>query len=176
MKTKIDWKVVLLLEFAVMVVVFIVVVAIHSYGQKPEPAEGANGAPHFKHIKPSDFVGNTFTHVETNGIVRYVRKENDGDVHVMVCETEFGTGSRANYMKGCVLAECIPAVPLACTVLHHGDLVTMWGISRYDRWHRWNELHPVLGVAVLDKDCVKRQQQLEAWHRSHPQQDCSKVK
>jgi hypothetical protein len=156
----------------------VIILALLSHAQ--EPAEGANGAPHFKHIKPSEFVGNTFTHVETNGIVRYVRGENDGDVHVMVCETPSSSGTVHHWLQGCVLAECIPAVPLACKVLHHGDLVTIWGISRYDRWHRWNEIHPVLGVAVLDKDCAKRQKYLEDWHRAHPNgsliRDCSKVK
>lgn len=132
-----------------MVVVFIVVVAIHSYGQKPEPQEGADGAPHFKHLKPSDFVGNSFTHVETNGIVRYVRKENDGDVHVMVCETPSSSGTAHHWMQGCVLAECIPAIPLECSTIKHGDLITVWGISRYDRWHHWNELHPVLGFSKV---------------------------
>lgn len=135
-----------LLFFSMLLAIIVMLAMVRAGAQEPD---GVFNQPRFKHIKPSEFVGNKFTHVETNGIVRYVRAESDGDVHVMVCETASADGTPRNWMKGCVLAECIPAVPMGCKTLKHGDVVSIWGISRYDRWHRWNEIHPVLGFSAL---------------------------
>lgn len=73
------------------------------------------------------------THLCVTGTVRYVRAERDGDVHVRLCDGAL-----------CVVAEIIPAVPLARPP--KGARIEACGITRYDGWpgHGWHELHPLL--------------------------------
>lgn len=70
------------------------------------------------------------THVCVVGPVVYVRKQRDGDLHVTLHD---GTTT--------VVLEIIPQLPLARPV--KGTVIRACGISRYDRHHRWAEVHPV---------------------------------
>lgn len=75
----------------------------------------------------------TRTHVEVRGTVTYRRKEEDGDVHLRICDGGL-----------CIVAECIPELPAPCVGVRKGEVVTVRGISRYDKQHGWGEVHPVL--------------------------------
>lgn len=77
-----------------------------------------------------------WTHVCVTGPVVYVRKQADGDIHVTLDD---GTTT--------VVLEIIPAVPLPRP--RKGQRITACGISRFDRHHKWAEVHPVLRWHVV---------------------------
>jgi hypothetical protein len=83
------------------------------------------------------------THVEVAGWVTYVRREDDGDLHIRVCDSP-----QVEVMdrKHCVVAECIPALPCEAPMIGHRYILR--GISRYDseNGHKWREIHPVLSI------------------------------
>lgn len=83
------------------------------------------------------------THLEVTGYVTYIALEEDGDLHVRLCDAPTVTGMNR---RRCVVAECIPALP--CRRPARGARVRVRGISRYDgeRGHRWWEVHPVLSL------------------------------
>lgn len=86
------------------------------------------------------------THVEVAGFVTYARREEDGDLHLRLCDSPRVWGmNRAR----CIVAECIPALP--CRAPRPGSRVRVRGISRYDaeRGHRWWEVHPVLSLEAV---------------------------
>lgn len=76
------------------------------------------------------------THVETCGPVSYVRKQQDGDVHVTL------DNGRAK-----VVVEIIPLIPLPAP--KKGQIVRVRGISRYDKGHRFVEIHPAEAIEVV---------------------------
>lgn len=78
----------------------------------------------------------TWTHVCTRGPVVYRRKMADGDWHITLDD---GTAK--------VVAEIIPALPFDPP--RKGQRVEVCGIARYDKRHRWPEIHPVLSIFVL---------------------------
>ena len=80
------------------------------------------------------------THLRVEGEVAYVHRETDGDVHIRVCHN-----------GRCMVAECIPGLPVSrvvtrggaphseelvtrdfCQTLRVGQRVGVYGISRYD--------------------------------------------
>lgn len=78
-------------------------------------------------------VGTTrWTHVEVCGLVTLRRKQADGDWHIRLTDG-----------PAFVMAEFIPAIPLP--VPRMGVRVCVRGISRVDRGHGYNEVHPVEG-------------------------------
>lgn len=77
-----------------------------------------------------DLATSTRTHVEVTARVVYVRHQDDGDWHLTLEQD----GVKA-------VAEIIPAIPFP--VPKKGQRCTVRGIARYDRWHKWNEVHPV---------------------------------
>lgn len=79
-----------------------------------------------------------WTHVETSGLVVYVRKMQDGDYHVTLAEGDVK-----------VVLEIIPALPLPPP--RKGMRIRAWGISRIDRHHSWAEIHPVEGWEEVPK-------------------------
>jgi hypothetical protein len=118
-------------------VLFVCLLAILAVAQR-KPDEDSDS--HWEPVKPSDFAALKYTHVETRGVVRAVRREGDGDVHVWICDPA----------SVCVLGECIPQGPrLDCDKLKRGESVILRGISRYDRWHKFWEIHPVLELEVI---------------------------
>jgi hypothetical protein len=84
--------------------------------------------------------GSTWTHVSVIGNVRKSHREKDGDIHLEVCDT---TGQH------CFEAEIVPYHPVSLFRAHPGAQVRVKGISRYDRQHKWWEIHPVEEIEVL---------------------------
>ena len=87
------------------------------------------------------------THVHVEGFVTYIKKEADGDLHIRVCDDpKVPDMQRAR----CVVCECVPELP--CTKPSIGAHVAVEGISRFDKenGHRWNEVHVVEKLTVLN--------------------------
>ena len=61
-----------------------------------------------------------------------VLRSGDGDTHMTIESPD-----------GVLVTEMVPEYPLPLPAV--GDLVKIWGITRYDIAHRWWELHPVFG-------------------------------
>jgi len=70
-----------------------------------------------------------YTHVETCGLVAFVRKQQDGDLHVTLID---GTVK--------VVVELIPAIRLPAP--KKGQRMVVRGITRTDREHGYAEIHP----------------------------------
>lgn len=77
------------------------------------------------------------THIETCGVVGYVRKQQDGDWHITLFRG-----------RAFVVLEIIPALPLP--VPAKGQTIVARGIRRIDESHQskryprgWPELHPL---------------------------------
>jgi hypothetical protein len=85
-------------------------------------------------------IGPTWTHVGTVGWVRSIRHEADGDTHLKICD---GTN------KWCFYAELVPYKKIDVSKIRLGDQVIVKGISRYDRQHKWWEIHPVENIEVV---------------------------
>jgi len=80
------------------------------------------------------------THLEVQGWVTYVRREDDGDLHIRICNSpKVKTLNRAR----CLILECIPRMP--CPAPDIGKKIAAHGIQRFDNEvnHLWYELHPV---------------------------------
>ena len=76
------------------------------------------------------------THVELEGRVTLVRREGDGDVHIRVEDVDHRF----------VVVEVIPEISL--TIPAVGDRVVVRGIVRYDKRHRWHEIHPAEAIEI----------------------------
>lgn len=72
-----------------------------------------------------------WTHVETTGRVVYVRKQQDGDWHVTIVDSQ----------ERKAVLEIIPAIPLE--VPRKGQVIRARGIARVDKHHAWGEIHPL---------------------------------
>jgi uncharacterized protein involved in tellurium resistance len=79
--------------------------------------------------------GSIWTHVKVSGTVVAVHHEKDGDVHIKVCE-------RSGEKSWCFIAEIMPEFG-QIKAPKRGQDVTLYGVSRYDRKHKWWEIHPV---------------------------------
>lgn len=79
-----------------------------------------------------------WTHVSTEGTVVYVRHQQDGDWHITLMDPPAPEK---------IVAEIIPAIPLR--VPRIGQRIRVWGITRVDRDHHWQELHPVEGWETI---------------------------
>jgi hypothetical protein len=67
------------------------------------------------------------------GEVVFKKREEDGDLHLSLKD--------GNHFVVCefipeLMPEDLPSV---------NDRVEIWGVVRYDGWHKWWELHPVIG-------------------------------
>src|SRR5205085_11380442 len=69
------------------------------------------------------------THVQTVGRVRLIRFEADSDIHIKL------TGVRSF-----VVLELIPGLRVPMPAL--GQRIRAFGISRWDKEHGWQEIHP----------------------------------
>jgi len=100
----------------------------------------------------------TWTHVRTCGVVSYVRRLADDDVHVTLIQGE-----------AFVVLEIIPGLPLPSP--RKGQRIDAWGIARIDRRHTtklypagWPELHPLEGWSAVDRCGVTvRPRRWEPW-------------
>lgn len=82
--------------------------------------------------------GAVHTHIELTGYVTYTAFEDDGDLHIRLCDSPTVVGMDKAH---CVIAECIPLLP--CTRPTKGRQITVRGISRHDPEHNWQECHPL---------------------------------
>ena len=82
--------------------------------------------------------GSPHTHVEITGYVTYTAAEDDGDLHIRLCDSPSVVGMDKAH---CVICECIPLLPCAKPALK--SHITVQGITRFDPEHGWRELHPV---------------------------------
>lgn len=82
--------------------------------------------------------GTVHTHIAVTGYVTYTALEDDGDLHIRLCDSPSVVGMDKTR---CIIAECIPALP--CTRPAKGNKIVVRGISRRDPEHGWNETHPV---------------------------------
>lgn len=84
---------------------------------------------------------NTVTegHAEVCGLVTYVKHQTDGDWHITL-----------DNGKGKLVLEIIPKLPLS--VPKKNDKVRAQGIVRFDKHHKWYEIHPVEFIEVV-KEC-----------------------
>lgn len=78
-----------------------------------------------------------YSHACVDGTVTQRRREHDGDWHLRV---EAGGAF--------LVAEIIPQIPLSAP--KKGTRVRVCGVTRYDKLHRWPELHPVLTIRALE--------------------------
>lgn len=75
-------------------------------------------------------------HAEVCGLVTYVKKQSDGDWHITL-----------DNGKTKVVLEIIPKLPLK--VPNKNDKVRAQGIVRFDKHHKWYEIHPVESIEVV---------------------------
>lgn len=89
------------------------------------------GEPNYKTLKTlGELATTTRTHVCVVGPVVYVRSQKDGDIHITLDD------GRAK-----AVLEIVPKIPLARP--KKGTRIEACGVSRYDKGHRWFEVHPV---------------------------------
>ena len=79
--------------------------------------------------------GNQSPKVSVEGVVDKVMPQADGVLRVLVAVSRGASPV--------LVTEFIPEISLPPPV--EGDRVTIWGITRYDYFHRWCELHPETG-------------------------------
>jgi hypothetical protein len=82
------------------------------------------------------------THARTCGLVVYSRRMADGDQHVTIARGDVK-----------VVLEVIPGLALP-QLPKKNQTIVAWGIVRYDQIHKWIELHPLEGFAVVSQ-CPK---------------------
>lgn len=87
-------------------------------------------------MTPSGLTTTARSHVRVSGEVVAVTREEDGDMHVGMSDGRVS-----------IVAECIPEMP--CPAVVKGDHITVYGISRYDKQHKWYEVHPVEKMEVF---------------------------
>lgn len=83
----------------------------------------------------SDFIinGSKRTKVAVIGTVSQISKQPDGDYHIIISSPH-----------GLFLVtEAIPEIKLPLPKVE--DKIKIWGIVRFDEFHNWWEIHPVIG-------------------------------
>jgi len=111
----------------------------------------------FHVVEIADFPTCHETHVETVGMVAYVAKEADGDLHVKLVARQSRTdgGLDANPEDPFVVCEIIPELPVPLARRPKvGDTLKVRGIRRFDDetapGHDHWEIHPVVSMKFLD--------------------------
>lgn len=90
----------------------------------------------YHRVAIADMATTRWTHAQVEGVVAYVKREGDGDVHVRVCDG-----------GACVVCEVVPYRPMR--TMRVGERVRVFGITRFDKAHGWSELHPVEDVQLV---------------------------
>ncbi len=91
------------------------------------------------------------THVRVQGWVTYKKREDDGDLHVRLCDSAAVKGMDR---KHCIVAEFIPSLPVeGSRAIRIGRQIVVYGIYRYDaeRAHGWAEVHPVESLETISQ-------------------------
>ena len=97
----------------------------------PLNAWGAD-ADLYHDVRIAVFAKTAYTHICTSGTVAYVRKQTDGDLHFKITDGPVF-----------IIAEEQPDLKAKGTRPKKGQKITVCGVQRYDRMHKWQELHPV---------------------------------
>lgn len=84
----------------------------------------------YRTIPMADLATTRWTHACVVGPVVYVRRQQDGDIHVTLDDG-----------KTKVVLEIIPQIPMAAP--KKGATIRACGVTRYDKHHKWPELHPL---------------------------------
>ena len=88
--------------------------------------------------------GSVHTHIQVEGYVTYTASEDDGDLHIRLCNAPDVVGMNTSR---CIVVECIPKLPCSKPPLR--SKVRVQGISRRDPEHKWWEVHPLESIASL---------------------------
>jgi hypothetical protein len=98
----------------------------------------------FEAVKISEIQHNTKPHVVAEGYVSEVRLEPDGDLAFRLVED-------LRQPEPFVVCEIVEPVRLGAPAV--GSRVRVYGVSRYDNQpgRHWYEVHPVLGIEMLNK-------------------------
>ena len=94
------------------------------------------GVDGMQQITVKQMATTTHTHVCLDGTITYRKREADGDWHLKV---EDG--------GAWIVVEVIPQIPLVAPKVK--SRVHVCGITRFDKAHKWYEIHPVLILRVL---------------------------
>lgn len=84
----------------------------------------------YHQVAVKDIPTTTWTHVCTRGVVAWVARESDGDIHVRLTDGD-----------AFIVLETIPEWPLPRP--RKGQRIDACGIVREDKAHKWHELHPL---------------------------------
>jgi hypothetical protein len=87
-----------------------------------------------------------------SGTVVRVKHEVDGDVHLVVkpdpsSQPLLDTGNRVN-AGGNLVTELMPRDAGHIAAPQVGDQIRVVGAWSHDRWHNWNEIHPVWALST----------------------------
>lgn len=100
--------------------------------------------------------------VTVEGIITLIHPEIDGDYHLRLKIKETNLLVKRNDTKqdGCLVLEIVcgkGCVFTACNEYKNcvplprlGDLVRVTGVYVFDNRHRWNEIHPVLNIYIIN--------------------------
>jgi hypothetical protein len=141
-----------MLVYATALNVFLAGALVLLLGSAAEPPSAWPSGRVYRSVALTDVDTTSWTHVCTKGHVVYVRLQKDGDWHITLSD---GTEK--------VVLEVIPTVNLDLRVdssrqrliakdgrpVDKDETVEACGITRYDRWHRFVEIHPVERLTVL---------------------------
>ena len=96
------------------------------------------------------------------GVITHIHPEIDGDYHLRLKIKETGLLVKRNFTKqdGCLVLEIVCGKGSVFTICNGykncvplpkvGDLVEVSGQYVLDKTHRWNEIHPVLEMNVIN--------------------------
>lgn len=86
----------------------------------------------------SDFIvyGSAKTKIAVEGVVDKITKQPDGDYHIIMRPQYVPTGLY-------LVTEAIPEIKSPLPKV--GDKIKIWGIVRFDLFHNWWEIHPIVG-------------------------------
>lgn len=112
------------MKWAFVIAFVLIVVGVAGGAQRPKYEDR-----HYWPVTVAKMATNKHTHVAVTDTVKLVRHEMDGDLHIRLGQAPF------------ITAECIPE--LMCPEPKLGQIITVYGISRFDGEHKWYEVHPI---------------------------------
>ena len=87
-------------------------------------------------VAVADMPTTLHTHVQVEGVVTYVAREADGDVHF-----------RLEDGGAFIVCEVVPWHPMRRVRI--GQRVRVFGLTREDKKHHWFEVHPIEDVRLV---------------------------
>jgi hypothetical protein len=137
-------------------ILFLVVMSSISFGYSSLPSRKSLSVPkdragalylrHYHKVEIANFDWNVHTHVIAEGWIAYAKIEDDGDLHIRLCDSPKLVNKKMSRAH-CVVLEQIPSLCPATFVgmPKIGAKLRAQGISRFDREsnHGWWEIHPL---------------------------------